>query len=57
MVRSEYGSIQMKGSQSPMTLCAETERTYGPNLPNMTSPGRMMIGPEVSTNEVMLGPQ
>lgn len=56
MVRSEYGSIQLKTLTDPMTICPDTERMSGPNIPNVTSPGRLMIGPKVSTNEVMLGP-
>ena len=60
MVRSEYGSLQLNQSsfnQEGLNLFQDTERASGPNLPNVTSPGRLMIGPKVSTNEVMLGPQ
>ena len=34
----------------------DPERPMMHNLPNITSPGRLMIGPKVATNEGLIGP-
>ena len=34
----------------------DQERQHMHNLPNMTSPGRLMIGPKVTANMISLGP-
>ena len=60
-MRSEYGSIVVQSQETePLgergIMHQDTERLQNHNLPNITSPGRLMIGPKVSTNEVNLGP-
>ena len=64
MLRNEYGSIQQANLENPSAfddqkvaqVTSDTERQLMHNLPNLTSPGRLMIGPKVSTNEIMMGP-